>query len=87
MALRGGVEGLIFLRWGWWVSYKAYCSTTTDNLYAFEDGSVYIMICMYVVWGHTYNPGHGVSSEHGMFVAICGGMVSSEGVYYDMWLC
>ena len=38
-------------------------------------------------WGYTHNPGHGVSSEHGMFVAICGGMVSSEGVYYDMWLC
>ena len=30
---------------------KAYCSTTTDNLYAFEDVSVYIMICMYVVGG------------------------------------
>ena len=51
MALRGGVEGLIFLRWGWWVSYKAYCSTTTDNLYAFEDVSVYIMMYMYVVGG------------------------------------
>ena len=31
--------------------YKAYCSTTTDNLYAFEDVSVYIMMCMYVVGG------------------------------------
>ena len=31
--------------------YKAYCSTTTDNLYAFEDMSVYIMMCMYVVGG------------------------------------
>jgi len=33
------------------VFYKAYCSTTTDNLYAFEDVSVYIMMCMYVVGG------------------------------------
>ena len=31
--------------------YKAYCSTTTDSLYAFEDVSVYIMMCMYVVGG------------------------------------
>ena len=31
--------------------YKAYCSTTTDNLYEFEDVSVYIMMCMYVVEG------------------------------------
>ena len=31
--------------------YKAYCSTTTDNLYAFEDLNVYIMMCMYVVGG------------------------------------
>ena len=31
--------------------YKAYCSTTTENLYAFEDVSVYIMMCMYVVGG------------------------------------
>ena len=31
--------------------YKAYCSTATDNLYAFEDVSVYIMMCMYVVGG------------------------------------
>ena len=31
--------------------YKAYCSTTTDNLYAFDDVSVYIMMCMYVVGG------------------------------------
>ena len=87
MALRGGVEGLIFLRWGWLVSYKSYCSTTTGNLYAFEDVSVYIMMCVYVVGGYTQNPGYGVSSEYGMFVAICVGMVSSEAVSYDMWLC
>ena len=31
--------------------YKAYCSTITENLYAFEDVSVYIMMCMYVVGG------------------------------------
>ena len=37
-------------------------------------------------WGYTHNSGNGVSSEHGMFVAICGGMVSSEGVSYDMWI-
>ena len=31
-------------------------------------------------WGHTHNSEHGVSIEHDMFVAICGGMMSSEGV-------
>ena len=68
--------------------YKAYCSTTTKNLYAFEDVSVYIMMCMYVVGGIRITLDMAlVSSEHGMCVAICGGMVSSEGVYYDMWLC
>ena len=31
--------------------FKAYCSTTTDNLYAFEDVSVHNMMGMYVVGG------------------------------------